>query len=354
MSNWWNIKNSAGEDDTPAEMQLYGYIGEWDDISSAEVVKELKEIKAKTIVVRINSYGGSVFTAQAILSSLKRHPANVKVYIDGIAASAATIIAMAGDKIIIPANAMMMIHNPWTFAAGDSEELRSIAEMMDKVRDSILAAYREKTGLSDEKLIELMDAETWLSADEAVELGFADEVEKPMRMAASLKDGVFCLNGMNFETSRFASLPESLATLTTPENKQPAAPVATNEEEIVDLDTLKNKHPDLYNQVFNEGRDDGVKAERDRIKQIEDSVIPGHDELVNKAKFETGVSAETLALEIMNAERGRNAAYLKNRAEDADPLKNAVDNQAPQNKGEQEVAAVKNRIGSAFQNRNKR
>ncbi len=75
-----------------------------------------------------------------------------------------------------------------------------------------------------------------------------------------------------------------------------------------------------------------MKAERDRIKQIEDSVIPGHDELVNKAKFETGVSAETLALEIMNAERGRNAAYLKNRAEDADPLKNAVDNQVPQNK----------------------
>ncbi|EAP4500720.1 Clp protease ClpP [Salmonella enterica] len=354
MSNWWNIKNSAEEDDTPAEMQLYGYIGEWDDVSSAEVVKQLKEIKAKTIVVRINSYGGSVFTAQAILSSLKRHPANVTVYIDGIAASAATIIAMAGDKIIIPANAMMMIHNPWTFAAGDSEELRSIAEMMDKVRDSILAAYREKTGLSDEKLIELMDAETWLSADEAVELGFADEVEKPMRMAASLKDGVFCLNGMNFEASRFASLPESLATLTTPENKQPAAPAATNEEEIVDLDTLKNKHPDLYNQVFNEGRDDGVKAERNRIKQIEDSVIPGHDELVNKAKFETGVSAEALAFEIMNAERGRNAAYLKNRSDDAEPLKNAVDNLVPQNKGEQEVAAVKNSIGSAFQNRNKR
>ncbi|MFK3035667.1 Clp protease ClpP, partial [Salmonella enterica subsp. enterica serovar Weltevreden] len=104
------------------------------------------------------------------------------VYIDGIAASAATIIAMAGDKIIIPANAMMMIHNPWTFDAGDSEELRSIAEMMDKVRNSILASYREKTGLSDEKLIELMDAETWFSADEAVELGFADEVEQPMRL----------------------------------------------------------------------------------------------------------------------------------------------------------------------------
>ncbi|EBX7000424.1 Clp protease ClpP [Salmonella enterica subsp. enterica serovar Brunei] len=261
---------------------------------------------------------------------------------------------MAGDKIIIPANAMMMIHNPWTFAAGDSEELRSIAEMMDKVRNSILAAYREKTGLSDEKLIELMDAETWFSADEAVELGFADEVEQPMRLAASLNNGVFSLNGMSFDASRFAHLPDSLAKLTVPDNKQSAVPTAHNEEEIVDLETLKNKHPDLYNQVFNAGKDDGVKAERERIKQIEDSVIPGHDELVNKAKFETGVSAEALALEIMNAERGRNAAYLQNRMDDADPLKKAVDTRAPQNKGEQEVEAVKNSIGSAFQNRNKR
>lgn len=354
MSNWWEIKNAAGDDETAAELLIYGYIGEWDDVSSSDVVKQLKSVTANNIVVKINSYGGSVFTAQAILSSLKRHPANITVYIDGIAASAATIIAMAGDKIIIPSNAMMMIHNPWTYAAGDADELRDIAEMMDKVRDSILAAYREKTALTDEKLIELMNDETWLSADEAVELGFADEVEKPMRLAASLNDGIFSLNGMSFDASRFANLPESLAKLTAPENKKPAATAANNEEEIVDLETLKNKHPDLYNQVFNAGKDDGVKAERNRIKQIEDSVIPGHDDLVNKAKFETGISAESLALEILNAERGRNAAYLQNREDDAGELNNAVDPNAPQNKGEQEAAAVKNSIGSAFKNRNKR
>ncbi|MCV4614910.1 Clp protease ClpP, partial [Escherichia coli] len=84
-------------------------------------------------------------------------------------------------------NAMMMIHNPWTFAAGDADELRDIAEMMDKIRNSILSAYKEKTGLSEDKLIELMDQETWLNAEEAVELGFADEVEKPIRLSASIK-----------------------------------------------------------------------------------------------------------------------------------------------------------------------
>lgn len=354
MSNWWEIKNSAGDDETDAELMIYGYIGEWDDVSSAEVVKALQAIKAKRVSVRINSYGGSVFTAQAILSSLKRHPANITVYIDGIAASAATIIAMAGDKIVIPANAMMMIHNPIGGVYGNAEDMREVAEMMDKVRNSILAAYREKTGLTDEKLIELMGAETWLSADEAVELGFADELEQPMRMAASLNDGMFSLNGVKFDASRFSNLPASLAKLTEPENKQPAAPAAINEEEIVDLDTLKNKHPELYNQVFNAGKEEGIKAERDRFKLIENSVIPGHEELVNKAKYETGVSAETLALEIMNAERGRNAAYLQNRQDDADELNKATDNNQPQNKGEQEIAAVKSGISAAFSLRKKK
>lgn len=354
MPNWWEIKNSAAEDNTPAELLIYGYIGEWDEVSSADVVKQLKAITSDTINVRINSYGGSVFTAQAILSSLKRHPANVTVYIDGIAASAATIIAMAGDKIIIPSNAMMMIHNPWTFAAGDADELRDIAEMMDKVRDSILAAYSEKTGLSNERLIELMNDETWLSADEAVALGFADEVEKAMRLAASLHDGVLSLNGMSFEASRFSKLPDSLAKLSQLENKQPTAPTVKQKEEIVNLEELKNKHPDLYNQVFNSGQEAGVKAERERIKLIENSVIPGHDELVNKAKFETGISAEVLALEILNAERGRNAAFLQNRQDDADELNNTIDKNEPQNKSEQAVTAVKNSISAGFANAKKR
>ncbi|HGE7088401.1 TPA: head maturation protease, ClpP-related [Klebsiella aerogenes] len=354
MPNWWEIKNSAAEDNAPAELLIYGYIGEWDEVSSADVVKQLKTITSDTINVRINSYGGSVFTAQAILSSLKRHPANVTVYIDGIAASAATIIAMAGDKIIIPSNAMMMIHNPWTFAAGDADELRDIAEMMDKVRDSILAAYSEKTGLSNEQLIELMNDETWLSADEAVELGFADELEKAMRLSASLNDGVFSLNGVSFDTSRFAKLPDSLAQLSQAKNKQPTAPTVKQKEEIVNLEELQNKHPELYNKVFNSGKEAGIKAERDRFQQIENSVIPGHDEIVNKAKFETGISAAELALEIMNAERGRNAAFLQNRQEDADELKNTIDTKEPQNKGEQEATAVKNSISAGFANAKKR
>lgn len=348
MAKWWEIKNSAGEDNTPAELLIFGYIGEWDDVSSAEVVTQLQKVTSSLVNVRINSYGGSVFTAQAILSSLKRHPANVTVYIDGIAASAATLIAMAGDKIIIPSNAMMMIHNPLTCAWGNASELREAADLLDKVRESILAAYREKTGLSDERLIELLNNETWLSADEAVELGFADEVEKPMRLAASLNGGILSLNGMSFEASRFSNLPDTLAKLTTTENEITSEQSVHKEEEIVDLEELKNKHPDLYNQVFNAGKEEGITAERSRIQLIENSVIPGHEEIVNKAKFETGISAEAVALEILNAERGRNEAYLQNRMDDANVLRNTGDNNLPQNKGEEDVKAVKNSISSGF------
>ncbi|NAH85837.1 Clp protease ClpP, partial [Escherichia coli] len=246
MPNWWEIKNSTGEDDSPAELLIYGYIGEFDEVSSSDIVNKLKDISSNAINVKINSYGGSVFTAQAILSSLKRHKANITVYIDGIAASAATIIAMAGDKVVIPSNAMMMIHNPWTFAAGDADELRDIAEMMDKIRDSILSAYKEKTGLSEDKLIELMDQETWLNAEEAVELGFADEVEKPMRLSASIKEGMLSLNGITFEVSRFSKLPDSLAKLPQNKNELSTELNEQNEDDVVTLDELKNKHPELY------------------------------------------------------------------------------------------------------------
>ncbi|EFS2085439.1 Clp protease ClpP, partial [Escherichia coli] len=263
------------------------------------------------------------------------------------------IIAMAGDKVVIPSNAMMMIHNPWTFAAGDADELRDIAEMMDKIRDSILSAYKEKTGLSEDKLIELMDQETWLNAEEAVELGFADEVEKPMRLSASIKEGMLSLNGITFEASRFSKLPDSLAKLPQNKNELSTELNEQNEDDVVTLDELKNKHPELYNQVFNAGKDEGVKSERERIETIENSVIPGHDDLVKNAKFKTGVSAAELALEIMNAERARNKNFLNQRQEDANEVNDSVDVNQPENNGDKQAEVVKNVIGSVFKNRDK-
>lgn len=117
---------------------------------------------------------------------LKRHKAHVNVYIDGLAASIASVVAMAGDKVIMPKNAMMMIHNPWTIAIGNAEDFRKLADDLDQIRESIVEAYKRKTILDEDEIKELMDDETWLTAEECKEYGFADELEEEKEIAASI------------------------------------------------------------------------------------------------------------------------------------------------------------------------
>lgn len=128
------------------------------------------------IVVHINSPGGSVWDGLGIYNALKNHPAKVTVKIDGIAASAASLIAMAGDVVEMPANTLMMIHNPWTIAMGEAKEFRKVADSLDKHRDAAAETYAMKTGKPASEYHAIMDAETWLSAEEAVEAGLADLV----------------------------------------------------------------------------------------------------------------------------------------------------------------------------------
>ena len=130
------------------------------------------------ITVWINSPGGDCVAAAQIYNMLIDYPHDVTVKIDGIAASAASVIAMAGTKVLMSPVSMLMIHNPMTVAMGDSGEMRKAIEMLASVKDSIINAYEIKTGLSRAKLSHLMDAETWMDAGKAVELGFADEVMK--------------------------------------------------------------------------------------------------------------------------------------------------------------------------------
>jgi ATP-dependent Clp protease protease subunit len=136
------------------------------------------------ITVSINSPGGEVFAGLSIYNMLKRHPAHITTRIDGVAASIASVIAMAGDEIIMPENAMMMIHNPAGAALGTSSDIREMADALDKISGSLVSSYASKTGLAREKIEAIMAAETWLTASEAVELGFADKIEKPVKIAA--------------------------------------------------------------------------------------------------------------------------------------------------------------------------
>ena len=202
---FWQFKAQA---DNVGELLIYGPIASstwWgDEVTPRQFKQELNALgDVSEINVFINSDGGDVFAAQAILSMLKRHDAIVSVFIDGLAASAASVIAMAGDEVFMPANAMMMIHNPWTIAMGNASEFRKLADDLDKIRDSIVAAYAEKTGLDPKQVIEIMDNETWLTAEEAVELGFADEIEAEKQVAASLNGSTLVVNGQEMDVGRF-------------------------------------------------------------------------------------------------------------------------------------------------------
>ena len=181
--NFWKFKSFLNkENKKEAEILLYGVIGDdgyWDEVTSKEFAEQLKEVEdAETISVRINSPGGDVFAGQAIYSMLKRCKAQIVVYIDGLAASIASLVAMAGDKIIMPKNSMMMIHKPWTISAGNANDMRQQADTLDKVEESMLAAYVEKTGLAEDEIKQLLADETWLTASMALEKGFCDEIEE--------------------------------------------------------------------------------------------------------------------------------------------------------------------------------
>src|SRR5690606_37040464 len=138
----------------------------------------------------INSSGGSVFEGIAIHNMLKRHKAKINVHIDALAASIASVIAMSGDTIFMPKNSMLMIHHAWTFAIGNAEQLRKTADDLDRITNSSKQSYLQKAGdkLTDEKLTEMLDAETWLSADEAYRYGLCDVVLEANQMVASISD----------------------------------------------------------------------------------------------------------------------------------------------------------------------
>lgn len=159
------------------------------DTSAAGFRDLLKSLgSVKTINLHINSPGGSVFEGIAIENMLKQNSATVNVYVDGLAASIASVIAMAGDTIFMPKNSMMMIHNPWTMAMGNAAELRKQADDLDHIGKSAIQTYLNKAGdkLDENTLQDLLDNETWLTADEAVSYGLADEVIEANQSAASI------------------------------------------------------------------------------------------------------------------------------------------------------------------------
>jgi ATP-dependent Clp endopeptidase proteolytic subunit ClpP len=238
-----------------AKVLLYGAVGAKDELDAKAVVKRLSAYAdEEELEVRINSAGGSVFDGMAIYNTLRNRAGNVRIHVDGLAASIASVIAMAGKEIVMEPGAMMMVHNPWNITIGDADDHRNSADLLDKVRDSLVSAYERRTGLSRNELMSLMDQETWMSAEEAVAFGFADRVGEVAVQAAAWQA---------HDLTAFVNVPGEIRAMAgeanMSEQAQEVTPVAVAETVVteVDVDGIKAE---------------GVKAERERVLGIRAAV----------------------------------------------------------------------------------
>jgi len=231
-----------------ATVYVYDEIGYFGVIAE-DFVKEINAITAETIHIRFNTPGGSVFDGTAMYNVIRNHKSKTIAHIDGLAASISSVIALGADEVQMADNAFLMIHEPWSIVIGDSETMREEADLLDKVGSTIVNTYVSKTGASAEKMKELMLAETWMSADEALELGFIDGIEETEENAkASL-----------FDLAVFANVPDQLKS-----DKQP--PTARELEHILKESGYSNKQAKeiLANGFKDDLRDEGDSAETQR------------------------------------------------------------------------------------------
>lgn len=333
---FWQIKNISEDE---KEICLYGNIvderpwwsGEEDTyITPGAFLDEVEKLKnVSKLTIRLNSGGGDVFVAMGIYNQLKSLKATKTVIIDGICASAATIIASAGDIVHIPKSALFMIHNPTVFAFQDCdvETLTKLTNVLTAVKQSIIEVYKAKTNLSDEELSEMMDQETWFSGEKAVENGFCDELLTYEVTIQNNGEYLF-VNSVNCgNVDRFKNLPSDFkivnGAMPEPPNLTPKGVEDKSKPEnkggntkIMDLEELKQQHPDLFNQIKNEGREEGILAERERFKDLDEIGNVVDQTLLFKAKYEEPKDAATLSLEAMKLENKQKNDYKKDSQDD--------------------------------------
>ena len=268
--HWYAIQQTA---DGEAEVSIYDEIG-FGGVTAKSFLAELKKLSGQRVHLRINSVGGSVVEGAAIYNALRRHKGGLVVHIDALAASMASVIAMAGDETLIADNALVMIHNPWGMTMGDADELRKEADILDKLKATLVNAYVRKTGMEAEQVAQMMDDETWLDATEAVALGFADAIEDGIEAAASITPEA--------ARARFDTFQNSMARKTTKtikaEEAAPAevvaepiveAPVA---DEAVDTSSEDNMNAELQAKVDALQADLAAKVEAETVRAQADEV----------------------------------------------------------------------------------
>ena len=328
---FWNFRDAANENAAP-ELILYGDIASetwWgDEVTPLQFTEELNALgNVPEIVVRINSGGGDVFAANAIYTRLKDNAAKITVKIDGWAASAATIVAMAGDVIEIPGNGVFMVHDPSIGLLGyfNETDLVKVSEELKVIKQSIVNGYALKTGKAAEEIAAIMAAETWFDGKQAVDAGFCDrlmfeEADTTVENAAKV-----IVNSVSMNLEQFPNMPVSLLNrlaahtpggFSNTKSKTEPKRSDQNMDGIKDIKTvadLKAAFPDLTKQI----EEEATAAERTRIQDIEEVALPGFDAIVNEAKFTKPTGAGDLAKAIIAEQRKQGGKYIQDRDDDA-------------------------------------
>jgi ATP-dependent Clp protease protease subunit len=347
---FWNFVNT---NDDEAELYIYGpivngdgWIYEWFGIEATDQVQFIRDLNAlgvkKTIKVYINSDGGDVYAAQTIHNVLKRNPANIITQIDGIAASAASIPAVAG-RLVMPLNSQLMIHDPLLEIGGyfNATDLTDMKDILDQVKAGIIASYMTKSNLSEKEISKLMSKQTYLTAKQALELGFADEILYDKQVDVVNAGRFVIVNSLAFEANKLQGsnlikhegvdfMPNIITqtqqpvvqTIPVPQpgiapvNQPVVQPIAVNPQPVINQPSVVNQQPTIPAPL----PVDAAAQERQRLQTI-DAIAVGIDPaLVNEAKYGANpMSAEQLAYKAMA--EGRminqgllNAAITANRA----------------------------------------
>lgn len=348
MSVFWNFQNSAKTDS--AELYIYGPIVSsapmWSNSTDAvQFADELRAQGGKNITVHINSQGGDVFAAHAIHNQLLAYAGNVNVVIDGIAASAATIIAMAGTRITMPSNSMMMIHNPamGLDAHYTADELDRKANALRTVRQSIVAAYLKRVTVDKAKLESMMDAETWLTAQQCLDMGLADEIDGSIE---SVLDGNnLIVNELKIDISNYKNKKGLAQCVSAPVNKPKGAEKLSKSKLEEFLNSLglcfadaPKTEPEAENAAPEQVTDqaapvdaakiaaDAVAKERQRTADL-DAMLDGNpavEAIVNTAK-KNGGTADDIRDYVEAVQGVKTAAQAQMQAMQADAAAGGVD-----------------------------
>ena len=355
---FWQFRNLT--ESGKAELLLYGNISDtswWDDeVTPKQFAKDLAGLGAvNEIMVRINSGGGDVFAAQTIGNLLEDHPAVVTAKIDGLCASAATVVACHCNKVIAANDSTYMVHpvrmGIWGYL--DAGKLQKYIEALAAIRENIISLYAKKTGREKDEVAGWMDAESWWTGPQAKENGFVDELTNEEQPATvENRNGVLFVNsismGLPFEAAP-GFLQDSLAT-------PPAAGSFENTQtkkeetkvEIKNVEDLRKAYPALVDQIEREAAERATNAERKRIQDIEEMALPGSEELTAEAKFTKPVDAAEYARAAVKQMKAQGEVWLKNAEEDAKPLGNVGQETPPKGKNgtdDEMMTAIRNAAG---------